>query len=73
MITKSSLSFLDAAKSVIPWYSAFSIERLKPKTKVATVIKRKEIYFKSRWELKVKPTTIPRARVDTSDQVVIGV
>ena len=35
-------------------------------------IRRKENTFKGPWELKVKPTKLPKGRENAGDQVVIG-
>ena len=51
----------------------FSIECCIIKTKVITKAnRRKESALKSQWELRIKPTKLPKARENAGDQVVIG-
>ena len=51
----------------------FSIECCIIKTKVITKAnRRKESALKSLWELKIKPTKLPKARENAGEQVVIG-
>ena len=51
----------------------FSIECCIIKTKVITKAnRRKESALKSQWELRIKPTKLPKARENAGEQVVIG-
>ena len=51
----------------------FSIECCIIKTKFITKAnRRKESALKSQWELRIKPTKLPKARENAGEQVVIG-